>query len=336
MVDRAKEQLLGYLLGALEESERESIENQLEQNPKLLSDLGLVRESLQPLWVAQPDFAAPPGLATRTCEFVSGHPPCEVPLPANPMIEAEPAGSRGNYANWLDVAVAVGIVAAASLLIFPAIQNSRSNSRLAGCKDHLRQIGLALTQYSETYEDYFPPVYDEGRFAGAGIVAPLLVTNGYVDGSQWFVCPASPLAENREFRVPSLDDLLTASQEELVSMRSTMSGSFGYTLGFVEHGRYHNTRNLRRPDFALMSDAPSAFLSGYQSVNHDGRGQNVLFEGGRVLFLPTSRPHARADDVFVNESGMVDAGKHRDDSVIGPSASVPHLLHGASFIRTGL
>jgi len=346
MVDRAKEQLLGYLLGALEESERESIEDQLEQNPKLLDDLALVRESLQPLWAAQPDFTPPPGLAARTSEFVFAHPKvgpnaasqpaCEAPLRAAPMIVPEPAGSRGSHTSWLDVAVAVGIVAAASLLIFPAIQNSRSNSRLVECRDHLRQIGVALTQYSETYEDYFPPVYDEGALAGAGIVAPLLVTNGFVDGSDWFVCPASPLAENREFRVPSVDELLSASQEEAISLRSTMGGSFGYNLGFVEDGRYHNTRNLRRPNFALMSDVPSAFLAGYQSVNHDGRGQNVLFESGRVSFLPTSRPHARADDVFVNESGMVDAGRHRNDSVIGPSSSVPHLLHGASFFRTGL
>lgn len=346
MVDRAKELLLGYLLGALDESERESIESQLGQNPKLRDDLALMRKSLQPLWAAQPDFTPPPGLAARTCEFVFAHPKVganvvsqparEAPLQADPVIVAESAGSRGSHASWLDVAVAVGIVAAASLLIFPAIQNSRSNTRLVECRDHLRQIGLALTQYSETYEDYFPPVYDEGPLAGAGIVGPALVTNGFVDGSRWFVCPASPLAEDREFRVPSVDELLSAPQEELVSLQSTMGGSFGYNLGFVEDGRYHSTRNLRRPYFALMSDAPSASLSGYQSVNHDGRGQNVLFECGRVSFLPTSQPHARADDVFVNESGMVDAGRHRNDSVIGPSSSVPHLLHGASFFRTGL
>ena len=116
-----------------------------------------------------------------------------------------------------------------------------------------------------------------GSLAGAGFVAPLLVSNGYVGGSHWFVCPASPLAENGEFHVPSPDELLSASQQELASLRSTMGGSYGYNLGFVEDGRYHGTRNLRRPYFALMSDAPSASRSGYQTVNHDGRGQNVLF-----------------------------------------------------------
>jgi hypothetical protein len=227
-------------------------------------------------------------------------------------------------------------VVAASLLVFPAIQSSRSNSRLAECGNHLRQLGMALAQYSETYEDYFPPIYNEGNLAGAGIVGPMLVTGGYVDGSEWFVCPASSLAEEGTFTVPSIDNLLSASPQELVSLRSTMNGSYGYNMGFVEDGRYHSTRNLRRPFFPIMADVPGSFSSGYQSANHDGRGQNVLFECGRVSFWPRSQPHARADDLFLNESGLVDAGSHRNDSVIGPSWAVPRRSGGVPFIRTGL
>jgi len=341
MADRAREQLLGYLLGALEETERESVENQLEQNPKLFRDLALTRESLKPLWMMQPDFDPPPGLAARTCELIAASTKTWInstPDPAKkparkvpPRTEAIPAAGStegGSYSSWLDLAVAVGIVAAMSLLALPAIQNSRFNSRLAACKDHLRQLGLALTQYSETHDDYFPPVYDRGHRAGAGSYASVLVTDEFVDGSHWFVCPASPLAEDRDFRVPLLSELESASPEQLARWRASMGGSFGYNLGFLENGRYYGPRNLRRPYFALMADAPSSVLPGYQSINHGGRGQNVLLEDGHVLFYATPRPHVRADDVFVNELGMVDAGKHRNDSVIGSSASVPSLPCG--------
>ncbi|OHB84148.1 MAG: hypothetical protein A2V98_23915 [Planctomycetes bacterium RBG_16_64_12] len=337
MADRAQEQLLGYLLGALGESERESIEDQLGQSPKLLRDLAQVRERLQPLWVAQPDFDPPPGLAARTCKFIASYPKCcanpgpegakklqrHAPTPIPPM-PAAVTGESSNSWSGLDLSVATGIVVAMSLLIFPAIQNSRFSSRTVECRDRLRQLGLALTQYSQTHDDYFPPVYDRGTFAGAGSYAPVLLGNELVDGSHWFVCPGSPLAEDRRFRVPSPDQLISASGEELVRLHSTMGGSYGYNLGFQQNGRYYSTRNLRRPYFALMADAPSTSLPGYQSLNHCGRGQNVLFEDGRVWFYGSSKPHVRADDVFVNESGMVDAGKHRNDSVIGASASVPH------------
>jgi len=300
MVDRTQAQLLGYLLGALEESEQDSVENELDQNPKLMRDLALVRESLQPLWLAQPDCDPPPGLAERTCRLIASQPapwadsspaPAEKPAePAAPRLEPLPAAQLGggrSHASWLDVSVAVAIVAATSLLVFPAVQNSRFNSRLFTCRDHLRQIGLALTQYSESQKGYFPPVYDRGRFAGAGVYAPVLLGNGFIDGPHWFVCPDSPLAENRRFRIPSLDELRTASGEDLLSFRHSMGGSFGYNLGFLEDGRYYSPRNLRRPFYAVAADAPSHFLPNHQTIHHGGRGQNVLLESGAVAFYAT-------------------------------------------------
>lgn len=341
MADREEEQLLGYLLGALDEPERKSFENQLRHNPNLLRDLSRARERLQPFWVAQPDFDPPAGLAARTCRLIESSPkpwtsptPAignnlgrQAPPPVNPMAVPAAEGAS-SHSSWLDLTMAVGIVVAMSLLALPAIQNSRFSSRLADCRNHLRQLGLALSQYSETHDDYFPPVYDRGALAGAGAYAPVLVDGGFIEGSHWFLCPDSPLAEEvfaKTFRVPSPEEMLAASQEELARMRNSMGGSYGYNLGFRQDGRYHSPRNLRRPYFALMADTPSFSLPDHQSTNHGGLGQNVLFEDGRVWFYRTPQPNARADDVFVNDSGMVDAGKHRNDSVIGASASAPRL-----------
>jgi len=344
MVDRTQAQLLGYLLGALEESEQESVENELDQNPKLMRDLTLLRESLQPLWLAEPDYDPPAGLAQRTCRLVGAQPapwanpsPADASKPSAPVaaplepLPAAPPGGGRTYASWLDVSVAVGIVAAMSLLVFPAVQNSRFNSRLFTCRDHLRQIGLALTQYSESQKGYFPPVYYRGRFAGSGVYAPVLLGNGFIDGAHWFICPDSPLAEDRRFRIPSLQELRTASDGDLLTLRHSMGGSFGYNLGFFENGRYHSPRNLRRPFYAVAADAPSRFLPNHQTLHHGGRGQNVLFESGAVSFYPTPQPSDEADHVFVNELGLVDAGQHRNDSVIGASDAVPRFFRESSF-----
>ncbi len=338
MADRLREQLLGYLLGALEESERESVERRLAQDPSLWRELVQIRRRLQPLWAAQPDFAPPPDLAARTCQRVAsyrtGSPEGASVGSGNKLGSADPqaepgcppleTGSSGGYRGWLDLGVAAGLVVALALLVFPAIQNSRFNARLAACQDQLRQIGVALNQYSEQHQNYFPPVYDQGRLAGAGIYAPILWTHGFVDDPRMFICPGSPLADDRQFRIPRLGELLTAAPEELARLHSRMGGSYGYSLGFFD-GRIYTTRDLRRPHFALVADVPSTLLAGYQSVNHGGRGQNVLFEDGRIMFYTSPRPHARADDVFVNEEGMVAAGMNRNDSVVGPSTAVPCL-----------
>ncbi len=342
MADGTQAQLFGYLLGALEESERRSLEEQLDRDPELMRALAAAHESLQPLWLAQPDFDPPPGLAERTCRLIDAYPapwfdspePAEPePMPAPVRPEPAPAGPPGGSAggsSWLDVSMAVGIVVAMGLLVFPAVQTSRFNSRLFTCRDHLRQIGLALAQYSQSQNGYFPPVYERGRFAGAGRFAPVLLHNGFVEGPECFLCPDSPLAEDRQFRIPSLEELAAASRQDLARLRRSMGGSFGYTLGFVENGRYHSPRNLHRPHYALVADAPSRLLPNHQTLNHGGRGQNVLHETGEVSFYPTPQPRERADNVFLNELGLVDAGQHRNDSVIAPSDGVPRIFREVS------
>lgn len=332
MSDRVQRQLLGYLLGALEEPEQRQIADQLEKDPALRRKLARLQRSLQPLEESRREYAPPPGLADRTCRFVAQvaeherrrRPASEVmamsPAPAPPV-----AAARW---NWADLAVAVSIAAAASLLLFPAISKSRFNAQVAACQNNLRQIGVALTQYSRLHHDYFPRVPDQGRLAAAGIYAPTLVYDGFLPDSRYVVCPTSSQAADPQFRVPTAREvLLVESLEKLEALRSAMGGSYGYVLGYVEGDQYRTTKNLRRPFFAVMADAPGDSPQ-HQSLNHGGRGQNVLFEDGRVVFYTTSRPNDALDDIFVNDAGMVAAGAHRNDSVIGASRAVPVILTG--------
>ena len=334
MADSAPEQLLGYLLGALEDSEQKLVEDQLQGDSRLRRELALLEKGLKPLEAARGEFSPPPGLATKTCRFVAAR--AERPTAANsprrpattprmqPMSAAAAGPSGTSRWNWWDMAVALGILVAASLLVLPAIQNSRFTARLTTCQDNLRQIGLALSQYSRMHAGYFPYVPPRGKLKYAGIYAPTLSGAGLLQDANWVICPASLLAGDRKFHMPSLEELRAAvTRDELNSLRRLMGGSYGYCMGFVEEGTYHCTRNLGRTFFALMSDAPGPDLPGHQSLNHGGRGQNVLFEDGRVIFLTTPKPGDHNDHFFLNDRGEVGAGDHRNDSVIGSSLSTP-------------
>ncbi|MHC4400427.1 MAG: hypothetical protein ACYTG0_12190 [Planctomycetota bacterium] len=322
MVDRTREQLLGYLLGALDDTERESVESELERNPELARELARVQERLHPLWAAQPDFAPPPRLAERTCELVASH---TDPAPQAEYAGPAPVGGAWGGSSWWDITVAAGMVLVVALLIFPAIQRSRYDARLLGCQDNLRTLGAALHQYSQSHVDLFPPVYDEGRLAGAGIYAPVLLSHGLVDRSERFVCPGSPLAENGRFRVPFLAELASAPRKELIRQRRTMGGSFAYSLGYREPDGRYTTRDLRRPNFAMLADVPRSCQLGYQSLNHGGCRQNVAFEDGSVRFCLSPRSCEAIGNIFVNDRGDVAAGQNPFDSVVGPSTAVPNV-----------
>lgn len=294
-----------------------------------------MRHKLRTLEKGRPDYQPPLGLAARTCESIfccGGVFECEPPefptasrrTSAADLCEPAPAAVAGR-GGWrpIDVAAAAGIVAAAVLLILPAVANSRFEARIAACQNNLRQIGLALTEYSGANQGYFPPVPTKGPLAAAGVYAPTLVRAGYLPNPRVVICPCSPLAEADDFEVPAIQQLVSADPRRLRCLQRQMGGSYGYAMGYVEGGHYRANRNLARFHFAVLSDAPCLHLPDFQSDNHGGRGQNVLFEDGHVVFLTKPQPTDFFDHFFLNDTGFVAAGRRRDDSVIGSSGTSP-------------
>ena len=319
-----EEQLLGYAIGALDDSEREQIEEGLKNDPWLRRELASVRERLKPLETSAVVFDPPPGLAERACQLVAMQAAAESARRARPSISALPAPVGWlSHTRWPDLVMAIGVGLAASLLLLPAVRSNRFSAQLAACQDNLRKVGFALQSYSQRHGGFFPLVPSQGRLAVAGIYAPMLLRGGFLTESQTVVCPGSGLNDAARFRVPSLDELEKAAQDDLPRLRCAMGGSYGYCLGHLRNGVYEGTRNRQRPCFALVSDAPSPDRPGHQSRNHGGRGQNVLFEDGHVSFLTCSKPCNLFDDIFVNDNGLVAAGLHEDDAVIGPSDASP-------------
>ena len=216
----------------------------------------------------------------------------------------------------------------AAALTLPAIQSSRFHARLSACRDNLRELGVSLAGYSRANHDYFPRVPVEGKLASAGIYAPTLLHEGFLTEARRVCCPDSPLADAGPAHVPTLAELQASAPEQAARLRQQMGGSYGYCIGYVDHGVLCPTKNLNRPGFAILADAPREERSDRQSANHGGRGQNALFEDGHVEFLATSRPAGRIDDIFANDDNLVAAGMHRDDSVIASSGVAPIVYVG--------
>ena len=335
MTDRVRQQVLDYLLGALDDSEMEVVKARLGADPVYRQAMHRARgdvarlNNLCRLRGMRRDVCPPPRLAERTCDFLFD--------PARRLgaairgrmtrprsMSPQPLTSHyGRRWNWADVGVTAVILAIAALLILPAIYSSRFQARVTTCQDNLRQVGQALTEYSHKNHDVFPIVPAEGKLAAAGIYAPILTQDGFLTEPERVLCPESVQAQEKGFRVPALAELRSAVGQELARIQHKMGGSYGYCLGYFEHGVYHPTRNLNRNYFAIMADAPSDDRPDHQSANHGGVGQNVLFEDLHVEFCSTSRPGNGSDDIYANDNNEVAAGLHRDDAVIASSGTAP-------------
>ena len=325
MTDPVQEQLLGYLLGALDDAEMEQVRARLEREEPYQRAWATLRRQLKELDAVQTKFAHPPGLAERTCRFIFARSKPS-PLPAQRRREISPLAAPASWAsrfNWLDMTVSLAVFVVAGLLILPAIQTSRFSSRLATCRDNMRELGTALAGYSQANQGYLPSVPTQGNLAAAGIYAPTLLQGGFLTDARRVVCPDSPLAEQGNFRMPTLAELQAADAQQAAVLRQQMGGSYGYCIGYMDNGVLHATKNLGRSNFAIMADAPREERPDRQSADHGGRGQNVLFEDGHVDFLTSSQPSGWSDDIFANDRNQVAAGVHRDDSVIVSSGVAP-------------
>jgi len=311
-----REDLIGYALGALEPEEHAHIEARLNADPALRHDLQLIARSLEPLSWDKQSYEPPAALAHRTCEFVATQ--------SRVMMAPAPVANSSQW-RFADVAIAASLFLAATMLFFPALNQSRFAARVLSCQNNLREIGTALTNYADLHGGYFPNIAPEGRQSAAGVYAMRLVEGGYLSNPSVIVCPASALADEGEFRVPTSDELQTVPGEHLPHLHRKMGGSYGYNVGYVSNGRYYPTKNQNRVRFALMADAPTA-KPPYRSQNHGNCGQNVLFEDLHVQYLTTCRARGCTDDIYLNDKGEVAAGVHKDDAVVGASHTRPLLI----------
>ncbi|MGD9721033.1 MAG: hypothetical protein AB7O59_03145 [Pirellulales bacterium] len=311
-----RDQLIGYLLDALEPGEREQVQAHLERDPQLQRELDLLSYSLLPLAADRNHYEPPLGLADRTCQIVFERTRV-LAAPATPYAAPQRQWSMA------DMVVAAGIFVAAALLFFPAVSQSRFAARVTQCQDNLRRFGMALNTYSEAHGGFYPNVPAEGPCAAAGIVAVKLRDMGLLDSSDLLICPASDLADNPEaFRIPTEQEIYAVRGAQLAEVRKRMGGSLGFNLGFYSNGKYYSPRNLHRVRYAVAADQPSAEAP-YHSQNHGGCGQNVLFEDQHVEYLTTCRARGCRDHIYTNDEGVVGPGLHLHDAVIAPSHASP-------------
>jgi hypothetical protein len=325
-----EDELVGYCLGALEESESRQVEFALAdpvRGPDLRRNLELIRKAMRPLDVVRGPMAPPVGLAKRTVAFVASQAaPATVPMrpmtrPAAPMRDdAEWQGASGR--QWLDRMIIAASALAACVLVAPLLLESIADARARRAQRNLQSLAGSLQGYAGAHRQY-PSPPGEGPLSRAGLYAPTLVSEHRLvadDGT--VLVPDSALSKPGNFRIPSMDELRAAigtpQFEELVR---SMGGDYGYTLGHRDaSGELLPIVDQHRRHHPLMADSPNE--SGERSDNHPEGVHFILFEDGHVERAQADALH-RDDHLYRNHDGEHRAGKDVDDAVIGDSHHQP-------------
>jgi hypothetical protein len=325
--DPIHQQLLGHLLGALDDDEQEWVDSRLEHDEEYRRQWQEWRRRLAPLLSMRPDGEPPPGLAERTCRFVAACAP--VPRRVKPrqrkMSPDWAVSGRAARVGWLDVAAVAVILLVAAILVPPAIHNSRFHSRLASCQEKLRQVGLALAQYGYDHGNPISELADNERLTDAGQFAAEMLDDDLTPDDGRAVCPDAWLAVQGAFRWPHHVGLGLAEVEspaaEAFEAGPPLPGRLPFEIAGVSNrdwpGTWRNGMIDGEADpppaaVALLADSPSADLPDQAFDCHDGQGRNMFFEDGHVDFLPCSTPQSPDETLLTG-----------DDSPATPRVSVP-------------
>ncbi|MBC8101394.1 MAG: DUF1559 domain-containing protein [Cytophagales bacterium] len=72
------------------------------------------------------------------------------------------AARKPSAFTLIELLVVIAIIAILAAILFPVFAQARAKARQASCQSNERQIGLALLQYAQDYEEQFPMTWHYG------------------------------------------------------------------------------------------------------------------------------------------------------------------------------
>lgn len=334
------ENLVGYLLNALEPDEQRAVEAYLNSSPEAQRRLETLRRLLAPLEADRIDEPVPTGLADRTIAVCLRESRPET-LPMTSGLPSAPrtrfGQSLGHTVGWFrrgDALVAAGIILVLVGIGIPLLSNAVQRSQQLACQQNLSRLHTSLVAYSDLHGGEFPRVEAKPPHNVAGVYVPILKESGLLTPEINLACPAvhEPKSAGSHTR-KDLDTLYRERPEEYRDAVRDLSCCYAYPLGYgvpdgkggvVHHGLRRGVGNDQQPLLADRPDHVGNEVKAGNSPNHGQRGQNVLHVGGHVDFRTTRTVGVNGDDIYVNRDQKAAAGRDANDTVLGASWACPY------------
>jgi prepilin-type N-terminal cleavage/methylation domain-containing protein/prepilin-type processing-associated H-X9-DG protein len=127
--------------------------------------------------------------------------------------------SRRHAFTLIELLVVIAIIAILAAILFPVFGRARENARRSSCQSNLKQIGLAIMQYTQDYDEQYPVARLNSGANGTRLMW-VASTMPYVKSYQLYTCPsdASEIRNVSTFWLPT----------GVLAFRS----SYGYNINF--------------------------------------------------------------------------------------------------------
>lgn len=188
----------------------------------------------------------------------------------------------------IELLVVIAIIAILAAILFPVFARARENARRASCQSNLKQIGLAIMQYTQDYDERMPlqALDAVNNYADITFSTIFYVTYPYIKNWQVFTCPTAPpnaapgvaptVKSNTNYFTNGVvaQDPASGTPRHIASIPEPAS-----IIILQEYGTRTNTSYLRPT--LVSGSSPPRFQYWLYAANYS----NTHFDGGNLLFV---------------------------------------------------